>query len=279
MILIADSGSTKTDWLLFDKNGETIVEVNTIGMNPFFVNTEDIFDALDESKLSKHIDNIQEVHFYGAGCSDMKKALWLANELGDFFIKAEVMIKTDIEGAVFSLAENKPCIACILGTGASFRIFDGKEIHKKYSSLAYIIGDEGSGTHIAKALLRKVFYKQLPDKLEKAFFEMYNITKDELLENVYKKSFPNRYLAQFTRFCTKNINNVIIEEIVLNSFRDFATNHLIRLDEINDYPVHFIGSIAHYFAPQLQKVAKEMNFKIGTIEQKPLGKLKEYHLK
>ncbi|MFT4969706.1 MAG: glucosamine kinase [Chitinophagales bacterium] len=274
MILIADSGSTKTEWILLDK-GEQVVQTETIGLNPFFVTQADVQKAILNSKLAPHLTAVKAIHFFGAGCSNELKLKELESYLSQVFKEAEVEVKTDIEGAVLAVSDNKPCLVCILGTGSTFRIFDGKDIQKKYSSLAYIIGDEGSGTHIAKALLRKVFYKQLPQDLRDDFFREYPIDASDLLQKVYKEPLANRYLASFVPFCKKHIERPEIEQIVLDCLDEFGESHLSRLAEIKDSPVHFIGSIAFYFEDQLKQIAQKHGFKIGKIVQKPLSHLKE----
>jgi glucosamine kinase len=278
MILIADSGSTKTDWILFNSEGSVISECSTIGMNPFFAKEKDILKALQESELNNFSKEIKVLHFYGAGCSTPEKCNWLQSVFSRVFTSANIHVKTDIEGAVLALSEGKPCIVCILGTGSTFRIFDGEEIISRYSSLGYIVGDEGSGTHISKSLLRHVFYKKLSPQLEQEFFNHFGMTRADIIENIYEKPFPNRFLASFVPFCKKFIHEPAIEVLVLNSLEEFFDNHILRLPQSKNYPVHFIGSIAHYFEHQLRKVAKKFDVEIGKIEQKPLHLLKEAYI-
>ena len=274
MILIADSGSTKTEWILLNQ-GEEILRTETIGLNPFFVSPNEIQTVINQSALSPYLDQVKKLNFYGAGCSNDTKKEDLNQSFNAIFNNAEIHIKTDIEGAVMAVSEDHPCIVCILGTGSTFRIFDGKNIIRKYSSLSYILGDEGSGTYIAKRLLRGVFYQQLPQHVINDFFKDYPINAEELLHNTYREPQANRYLASFVPFCKKHIQTPEIESIVLQSFEDFYKVHLSRLELIKDYPVHFIGSIAFYFSDQLMQIALKYNFKVGNIVQKPLGMLKK----
>lgn len=275
MKLFADSGSTKTSWLLLaDKN--ILQEFETKGMNPFFITEDEIIEELETHLRPDVIPHIKEVYFFGAGCSSTEKAEWLENIFSELLQNAQVNIHTDIEGAVkATVSANEKSIVSILGTGSTFRIFDGENILNKYSSLGYIIGDEGSGTHISKALLRKVFYKQFPINLEMEFMEHYNISRDELIKNVYSKPLPNRYLAQFTTFCSKNIHLEEIEKIVLDSFDSFFTNHIINVHNYTDYKLHFVGSVAFYFRAQLEKIALKYDCALGEIVQKPIYKLVE----
>lgn len=277
MILLADSGSTKTEWILLN-HGEEIVHTETIGLNPFFVENGDIEKAILDSTLAPYVSDVESLHFFGAGCSNKSKAEDLKNSFAQIFKNAKLNIKTDIEGAVHAVSNNEVCIVCILGTGSTFRIFDGQEVKRKYSSLAYILGDEGSGTHIAKSLIRKVFYKELPDDLIQDFFKDHPVTVEELLQKVYKEAFANRYLASFVPFCKKHIDHVEIEAIVLSSLEAFFKTHLARLDEVKSSPVHFIGSIAFYFEEQLNMMAEKYGITVGKIVQKPLSEIKKNFL-
>lgn len=272
MILLADSGSTKTEWILHD-NGSEVLRTETIGLNPFFVDHATIQLAIGDSELAFYLNKVKEVHFYGAGCSNKEKVQTLEDSFKIIFNQAAINIRTDIEGAVLAVADDEPCIVCILGTGSTFRIFDGENIIRKYSSLSYIIGDEGSGTHIAKALLRQVFYQKLPKALEEDFFKDYPINSADLMQKVYNEPQGNRYLASFVPFCKKHIDKTVIEQIVLDSMEEFAMAHLLSLKEIKDSPVHFIGSIAFHFEEQLKQVAAKRGFRVGKIVQKPLSNI------
>lgn len=274
MILIADSGSTKTDWLLFENNGNDVAQCSTIGMNPFFTGSQDIVNAIADSEIQKYATKVTELYFYGAGCSTSEKTVFLQSTFRKIFMNAEIEVKTDIEGAVIALSDSKPCIVCILGTGSTFRVFNGENIISKYSSMGYIVGDEGSGTHISKALLRHVFYKMLKPDLESKFFNYFKLTREEIVSGIYEKPFPNRFLASFVPFCYDNLHEPIIENIVLKSLNEFIDTHIARLNESKDYPVHFIGSIAHYFELQLRIIAEKHHITIGKIERKPLQAIK-----
>lgn len=272
MILFADSGSTKTEWILINEDKE-ILKTETIGLNPYFVDEGTINATIEHSELHQYFKKITEVNFYGAGCSNEEKANWLERVFQKSFTKAEINIYTDIDGAVQASSNGQPCIVCILGTGSTFRIFDGNKIIRKYSSLSYVLGDEGSGTYIAKALLRGVFYENLDSDLIKKFYEMFPIDSEILLQKIYNEPQANRYLASFVPFCKANINHPQIEAIVLNAFEQFYLEHLDKYNEYKTYPIHFIGSIAFHFEAQLQQIAKKYKFTIGNIIQKPLEKL------
>ncbi|MGB1019159.1 MAG: hypothetical protein ACPGVH_08805 [Chitinophagales bacterium] len=273
MKLIADSGSTKTSWLLL-AGENTLQEFETKGMNPFFISEDEIIDALEDNLRPDVIPNIKEVHFFGAGCSNQEKAEWLQEVIEGILPNASVFIKTDIEGAVLACSNfGEKSVVSILGTGTSFRIFDGEKMIKLYSSLGYIIGDEGSGTHISKALLRKLYYNQLSVFFLTDFNQYFETTREKIIGNVYSKAFPNRYLAQFTKFCSRHIASPEIEKIVLDSFDAYFKNHLTNIPEIKEHKLHFVGSVAFHFKPQLEKVITKHGLKLGTIIQKPIHAL------
>lgn len=277
MKLIADSGSTKTEWILLNDLNK-VLHTFTIGLNPFHVNEEIIKDTVENSELFNFKDKITSIEFFGAGCSNKEKSLWLKKQFINFFPNADIDIKTDIEAAVLATSKNKPCTVCILGTGSTFRQFDGENIISKYSSLSYILGDEGSGTYIAKSLLRGVFYQNFTQKIIDLFLTEYAIDSSILLEKTYKEALPNRYLASFVPFCKKYIENPEIENIVLYAFDDFYTEHLKKYEFTHQNPVHFVGSIAFHFKEQLEKIAKKNNFEIGEIVKNPLPNLIEKYM-
>lgn len=272
MILFADSGSTKTEWILLNGKQE-IFRTQTIGLNPFFVNESQIIEAVQASGIPPYFEQINELHFYGAGCSAVDKVAFLETCFQQLFPKATILIFTDIDGAVIATTDQKPGIVCILGTGSTFRIFDGKGIIRKYSSLSYIIGDEGSGTHIAKALLRGVFYQNFSQKIQDAFFKEYPITANDVLEHVYKKTLPNRYLASFVPFCKKYIDEPEIKALVKHSFTDFINQHLVKYEESKQFPIHFVGSVAFHFQDILMEVLADFGMQPGKILQKPLDNI------
>jgi N-acetylglucosamine kinase-like BadF-type ATPase len=276
MILLADSGSSKTEWVIL-KDGLEILRTETIGLNPYFVDEGTIRATIENSELSVYASKIRQLEFFGAGCSNQEKCDWLFEVFKHTFRKATIQIYTDIEGAVKASSDNKPCIVCILGTGSTFRIFDGKAIHRKYSSLSYILGDEGSGTYIAKSLLRGIFYQNFSKHIIDAFYKAYPIDSEILLQKVYREPQPNRYLASFVPFCKTHILEPEIENIVIDALTQFYLEHLRKLPEIKTYPVHFIGSIAYHFEDQLQKVSNKHKFQLGRIVQKPLSNIvKQY---
>jgi len=275
MLLIADSGSTKTNWTLI--NGTSIVkEINTNGINPFY--QDEIGISLEiENKLLPQIEgqNIDFITFYGAGCSFPEKKIIVSNVLGKHFPNAVIEIQSDLLGAARALFGRNEGIACILGTGSNSCYYNGNEIIENVSPLGFILGDEGSGAVLSKTLVADCLKKQLPEHISEKFMKQYNLTPAVILEHVYKQPFPNRYLAQFTPFLSENINEPNILNIVNQSFENFFKRNITQYPQNKE--VGFVGSVAHHFSSTLKKVANEQHFIISKIVKNPMNGLIEYH--
>lgn len=276
MLLIADSGSTKTNWCLIDD--KTVVKnISTLGINPFYQDEIEIASEI-EKRLLPNIDKdvkIEHIVFYGAGCSFPEKKALVSNALRKYFSGAKIEVESDLLGAARSLFGRKEGIACILGTGSNSCYYDGNSIIENVSPLGFILGDEGSGAVLAKALVADCLKKQLPEHLCKQFVEKYDLTPAIILENVYKKPFPNRFLAKFTPFLSENIHEPAIHSIVYNGFASFFQRNITHYP--NNKQIGFIGSVAFYLSEVLSKVAKDQNFKIATIVKDPMEGLILYH--
>jgi len=274
MILIADSGTTKTEWCMINDGGtsETLI---TPGINPFYQEEENISAILQkEFTAAKKFDSI---YFYGAGCINKEKQDIVRNSLMQVFEAKHIFIGSDLLAAAHSMCQDQSGIACILGTGSNSCYYNGNEIVANVSPLGFILGDEGSGAVLGKKLIGDILKKQLPQSLINDFFETYQTTAAEILENVYKKSFPSRFLANFTKFLSKNIKHPEIENIVVKSFHEFVIRNLRQYPGIERMPIHFTGSIAFYFELQLRKVIEEQNLILGNIERAPMKGLIRYH--
>ena len=276
MHLIADSGSTKTQWCLIE-NGHILNDIKTNGINPFYQTQEEIVSDL-ENQLLPQLDNcdIKGIHFYGAGCSFPEKKVIVSSALGKHFSKTEIDIESDLLGAARSLFQHEKGIACILGTGSNSCFYDGNEIIQNVSPLGYILGDEGSGAVLGRLLIADCLKNQLPDLLREKLLDKYNLTPAQILENVYKKPFPNRFLAKFAPFILEHIEEPSLFNLVYDSFDSFLVRNVMQypLDEIK---VGFIGSIAYYFRDTLEIVASERGIVISEIAKSPMEGLVEYH--
>jgi len=278
MTLIADSGSTKTHWCLTDER-KILAEISLAGINPFYMSEEEICSEISQFVLPYFVDyKIKKVFFYGAGCAFADKKDTVKNAILKNFPFAEVEVESDLLGAARSLFGENSGIACILGTGSNSCLYNGDKIVQNISPLGYILGDEGSGAVLGKTLIADVLKNQLPEKLMKSFFEKYNTTPQEIMENVYRKPFPNRYLAEFAPFLSENINHESIHNIVYRCFADFFGRNIMQYP-VNEHKIGFVGSIAAAFAETLAEVVQNFNLKISKIKPCPMNGLVEFHSK
>ena len=275
-ILIADSGSTKTNWALC-QSGQAVTVVQTQGINPYQLSESQIADILRKELLPQlgeaHVD---EVYFYGAGQREEMREMMtklLTEVLGVSFAE----VQSDLVGAARALCGKDEGIACILGTGANSCVFDGKEIVRQVSPLGFILGDEGSGAAIGKRLVGDVLKSQLPDDICQAFFQETPHTADDIIRNVYRNTFPNRFLAQYTHFVSRHISHPAVEELVTSEFVRFFRRNIANYNR-PDLEVNFVGSVAEVFMPQLKQAAKRCGFRIGRVMKDPMNALVCYHL-
>ena len=275
MILIADSGSTKTDWCLVD-NGVLVKQIFTKGTNPFF-QTEDEISAEVSENLLPYLNTakVDAVWFYGAGCAFPEKNEIVRAAIARH-LDVPIEVGSDLLGAARGLCGRQPGIACILGTGSNSCFYDGKEIVSNVSPLGFILGDEGSGAVLGKMLVGDVLKNQLAAALKEEFLARYELTPAIILERVYKKPFPNRFLASLSPFLVEHLDVPEIHTLVLNGFKAFFDRNVKQYD-YKQYPVHLIGSLAYYYRSVLQEAAEQTGVRLGTIKQSPMEGLISYH--
>ena len=279
MILVADSGSTKCDWILIDSQSNQH-KTNSMGFNPFFHDADLVYSKLMENELFiEYRNRVSEVYFYGAGCSSEARNRIIANGLKRVFSSAEtVLVDHDLKGAALSTSQGDTGISCILGTGSNSCYFDGIQVIEKVPALGYVLGDEGSGSYFGKILLSEWLYHRMPAELAEDFEKEYNLTKEGIFEAVHHKADPNVYLASFSPFISKHLDHPYFREIVYDGLDKFVNIHVLCYDNYKDVPVHFVGSIAYYFKEVLQKVAIKYSFTVGKIEKRPVEPLTQYHI-
>lgn len=278
MKLIVESGSSKTTWYLLTNSADGSTQCLTAGINPFFQKTSDIIETLkNEFVLDK--EQISAIYFYGAGITDQSKKDELFGVLSNFFGITNIQIESDLLAAARSLCGDQEGIAAILGTGSNSCYYDGKNVAQHVSPLGYILGDEGSGAVLGRLLVADVLKNQFPQSLTKLFYETHNTTKSEVMEHVYRKPFPNRYLAGFTRFMLENIHEEKIANIISGSFASFFVRNIAQYPQSRKLDVHFTGSVAWYFSGLLKEAALKEGFSIGRITQNPMNDLLAYHKK
>lgn len=275
-ILIADGGSTKTDWSIVSGNQE-IERIKTRGINPFFQTEEDISAEIGDNLIPriKKYDPIEAVYFYGAGCVFPEKNEIVRRAIAHY-LPVPVEVGSDLLAAARSLCAHNPGIACILGTGSNSCLYDGKDIVRNISPLGFILGDEGSGAVLGKWLVGDVLKNQLPVTLQEAFFAETGLTPAMIMEKVYKQPFPNRFLASLSPFLLRHIEEPAIYNLVSNSFRAFFARNVMQYD-CRDHPVHLVGSIAWYYQDILKDIAREFGLRLGSIVQSPIQGLVVYH--
>lgn len=277
MILVADSGSTKTEWKII-KDGIPKKSFFSSGINPYFLSVEEIHHLLKKELIDLAGYTFKKIYYYGTGCNSDAKNNTVREALNRFFSTGEIFISSDLLGAARSLCQNDPGIACIMGTGSNSCFYNGSVIVSNVSPLGYILGDEGGGAVIGRKLVSGVLKKQVPQNVIDSFFETYKLTPAEILENVYMKPFPNRFLGQFARFISSNIDIPELRDIITSSFDDFIRRNVLQYPEAKVLPVHFTGSIAYHFKPFLEDLLTRNNLKTGIITLSPMENLVKYHI-
>jgi glucosamine kinase len=276
MILIADSGSTKSDWALVNNGERTFTE--TMGLNPFFHNSEFISKKLlDNPVLTEHKEAVTSIFYYGAGCSSEEKISIVDNALRIVFPNANsVAVRHDIDAAAYATCGNSPGIVCILGTGSNSCVYDGQNVVANFPALGYILGDEGSGSYFGKRLLSNYFYGTLPKEIERSIDDI-GMSKDKLMNTVYNQPHANVFLASLMKSISQHNNHPYISDMVHEGFSSFAEIHIKCFENYRDYEVHFIGSLAHFYREILEGVSEKVGFKLGSILRQPIQKLVDYH--
>jgi len=274
--LIVDSGSTKAEWCVLSKNQP--ISYFTSGLSPYFLNESQIVEAIVSSLLPQIGSLIvDEIYFYGTGCKNPSNKEFVKNALLRVFPNAYVEVDHDLIGAARGLCGKSSGIACILGTGSNSCFYDGKSILKNSPGLGYILGDEGSGAYLGKKVLQYYLYNTFEDDLMHRFNEKYNLTAEEILDKVYKQPLANRYMATFALFLQENRGHYMIENIIEDALNDFFFNHLLTYEEKNEYPIHFLGSVAVGFQEVIRSLGADYGFNIGKIVKNPMEGLIEFH--
>jgi glucosamine kinase len=283
IILIADSGSTKSDWLAIDEHGEVLAQFNTMGFNPYFHSADKVESELNGTEEMMEIaEKVEKTYFYGAGSSSVEMCSIIKEGLSRVLVNSEIHVGHDLDGAAYSTWSGEPSITCILGTGSNSCYFDGEKTSEEVPSLAYILGDEGSGSWFGKRLLQGFFYKQLPQHIHEDFIREFGEEESKVTsvnKRVYKEEGPNVYLASFTKFLGKHKSDPMIKQWLLEGFHAFLSVHVECYSNFKDVPVHFIGSIAYHFKDELVEACNQRGIRVGNMIKKPIDGLADYHVK
>ena len=284
MILIVDSGSTKSDWLAVDNNGNKLMEkVRTKGLNPAILTEKKLTKIIKKSKaLKSNSDKVTHVFFYGAGCGTEKPRQLLKTVLEGIFTNAAIEVNEDTLAAVYATI-NTPeaaAVVCIMGTGSNCSYYDGEQLHQRVNSLGYTLMDDASGNYYGKQLIRDYYFNRMPENVKLAFGAKYNMDSDFIKYNLYKQPNPNAYLASFAEFMFLQKDSEYTINLIKEGIRVFARNMIFQFkDELKTVPVHFAGSIAFFAQKEIREVAEEMGFTVGNFERRPIDGLVPFHTK
>ncbi len=277
MKLIIDCGSTKADWVVLNRE-EVVLKFQTEGFNPNYTDKNTILSIiLDNTSYKTYIQEITKIYFYGTGCGNQNNCSLIENVFKSIFLNANIIVTHDLMAACHTLFGDKEGIACILGTGSHSCRYDGNEIIDKAVSLGYIIGDEGSGNHIGKQLLRDYFYKKMPDVLSEKFENEYNINIISVIDNIYHKNQVSKYLASLSRFAYENKEHDYMKAICSKCFDEFIEYFILKYETSKDLEIGFVGSIAYYFQDLLCERLENHKLRLGKIIKSPIEGLIEYH--
>lgn len=280
MILIADSGSTKAHWALMNNAGE-VIEAHTQGFNPYFQTSFLIEDALRNELSREFLFHSQsgelELFFYGAGCSTPNKISVVMNALRKVFVKAKISVEHDLLASARALCGRKSGISCILGTGSNSCYYNGNEIEANIPSVGYFFGDYGSAGHIGKSLIQSYFDGKLSDDLVKVFSASQEFDREYILENIYQKPLPNRFLASYARIASDYIDHPFIADLIKYCFEQFLIFQIEQYPQHKTHPVNFVGSVAYNHKKLLNEVIEGRGLTPGLIEQSPMQGLIAFH--
>lgn len=275
-ILIADSGSTKTDWVLHDTLSDASIRFTSAGLNPCLMDDTEITRLLTDD-VAPHVlptPSVDAVHFYGAGCRP-DQIERMEGLIGAALHAASVRVASDLLGAAHALCGHGAGIVAILGTGSGSAVYDGERFMAQTPSLGYILGDEGSGAVLGRRLVSDLYKGALPEHLLAAFEEEQQTTLNDVIHHVYRAPAANRYLAHFTHFISAHLDEAEIRALVVDEFERFFTRNCSAYRR-RDLDVSFVGSIAHVFCHELREAAKRTGFTIGSILPSPIGRLCDF---
>ncbi|MBA6314738.1 N-acetylglucosamine kinase [Cellulophaga baltica] len=281
MILIVDSGATKSDWIALTEKGERLFLTQTLGLSPEVLTRPVIEDRLANNfELSKNREDVSALYFYGAGCGTDRMQDFLKEIFKAFFPNAIAEVREDTYAAVYATtAIGDQSIVCILGTGSNCSYYDGEKLYQKVTSLGYIPMDDGSGNFFGRKLIRDYYFNKIPKELAEKFASEYNLEADVIKENLYKQPNPNTYLATFARFIVENKEHPYCKGVIEKGFQQFINNYIMQFDLATKVPVSFVGSIAYYLRDELRKALERNDLIVGQILQKPIDGLVKFHQK
>jgi N-acetylglucosamine kinase-like BadF-type ATPase len=280
MILVVDSGSTKTDWIAINRKGEVLFETQTLGLNPQVLTNHILKERIvNNFELYKFRKDVEEIYFYGAGCGTEPPRVLIKNVFSDIFNNCkEFSVREDTYAAIYSTAkENTKSIVCILGTGSNCTYFDGKNIDQKVISLGYILMDDASGNYFGRQLLRDYYFNIIPEETAVKFEKEFDLDAETIKDNLYKQPNPNTYLATFAKFLINNKESDYGQLLIKRGFKLFIERQILQFKDAKEIPIHFVGSISFYLKDELKVCLQEYGLSAGNIIRKPIDGLLQFH--
>jgi len=279
MILVVDSGSTKTDWIALDANGKEIFSTQTLGLNPQMLSNEILNERIKNNfDIYKNRNLVSKLFFYGAGCGVDSTQNRILKIFKSIFQNSDFDIKEDTYAAVFSAVDKGvPSIVNIIGTGSNCSYYDGENVIQKVQSLGYVLMDYASGNYYGKYLIRAYYFNKMPEYLREEFAESYDLTPNTIKNKLYREENPNTYLAGFAKFLIDNKSNEYFKEIIFKGLERFIDYQILQYDNFSNVDIHYVGSIAFYLREEITKIGKKYNLKTGKFIQRPITGLVDYH--
>ena len=279
MILVVDSGSTKTDWIALDNEGEEIFSTQTLGLNPQMLSNEILNERIKNNfDIYKNRKLVNKLFFYGAGCGVKDTQNRIIKVFKSIFVNSEFDIKEDTYAAVYSAVDKGiPSIVNIIGTGSNCSYYDGKNVIQKVQSLGYVLMDYASGNYYGKYLIRAYYFNKMPESLRDEFSNNYDLSPNSIKNKLYREENPNTYLAGFARFLIENKSNEYFKEIIFKGLERFIDYQILQYDDFSKVDIHYVGSIAYYLKDEITKIGKKYNLKTGKFIQRPITGLVDYH--
>jgi len=279
MILVVDSGSTKTDWIALDNEGEEIFSTQTLGLNPQMLSNEILNERIKNNfDIYKNRKLVNKLFFYGAGCGVKDTQNRILKVFKSIFVNSEFDIKEDTYAAVYSAVDKGvPSIVNIIGTGSNCSYYDGKNVIQKVQSLGYVLMDYASGNYYGKYLIRAYYFNKMPESLRDEFSTNYDLSPNSIKNKLYREENPNTYLAGFARFLIENKSNEYFKEIIFKGLERFIDYQILQYDDFSKVDIHYVGSIAYYLKDEITKIGKKYNLKTGKFIQRPITGLVDYH--
>jgi len=275
--LIIDSGSTKTEWVIL-RDSKIIHKIETQGFNPYYFNS-DVLKLILLNDVIPSLDSIpiDDIYYYGTGCSTNQNKSIVHNALQQIFRTSNIYIEHDLFGAAIALLKDQAGIACILGTGTNSCVYDGKQITHNIPSLGYLLADEGSGTDLGKLVVSAYLKHELPTKLHEAFKALYPKNESALLKEIYSHDQPNTLLSSFSYFINDHIDHPSIKALVIQSFDSFFTTYILKYPNYKELPIRFTGSIAFQYQDILKESASKFGLAVDLILKNPMDGLIDFH--